>query len=359
MPRIYNTIGSLAIIKSHLLKNGITEFRSLKELIQFREHYSDLRKGIITEQERLLNHERTALESEIPLLTEALNALTQRISDELSKEIEVLRDKTMTSSPPRRWSTRALIHFFSTMIIEIKLKQKELFFKRNISKKTKRSRSMLHIAINRSNELNTDFENQLKKSCFHELTEIDRKWQVINEINPSILGAIGENKVLKKLRDLPDYCHVINDYKLFFEQPIYHRKKGDYIQSIQIDHLVISPAGIFIIETKNWSKDSINNVSRYSPIDQIIRSGYAIYRSLKTEVAESSLSFVKHHWSYKKIPIKNLLVFVSNKPIWKFEHVTILSVEELPDYIKSKRSIFSLNETDNIASFLIRLSNDN
>jgi hypothetical protein len=39
--------------------------------------------------------------------------------------------------------------------------------------------------------------------------------------------------------------------------------------SVQIDHLLVSPFGVFLIETKNWSDQSLNNLSLRSPVQQI------------------------------------------------------------------------------------------
>jgi hypothetical protein len=61
--------------------------------------------------------------------------------------------------------------------------------------------------------------------------------------HPKIKGLIGEWKVRKQLRRLPEENYkVLNDV-------ILKGKKG----TSQIDHMVISPYGIFVIETKNYS----------------------------------------------------------------------------------------------------------
>ena len=60
--------------------------------------------------------------------------------------------------------------------------------------------------------------------------------------HPKIKGLIGEWRVRKQLRRLPEENYIIlNDITL-------KGKKG----TSQIDHMVISPYGIFVIETKNY-----------------------------------------------------------------------------------------------------------
>ena len=54
-------------------------------------------------------------------------------------------------------------------------------------------------------------------------------------------GLRGERKVFSILKELPDEYYIWNDIVL---------QRNGY--SVQIDHIVISPYGIFVIETKNF-----------------------------------------------------------------------------------------------------------
>jgi cytochrome c-type biogenesis protein CcmH/NrfF len=59
-----------------------------------------------------------------------------------------------------------------------------------------------------------------------------------------VKGKLGERKVARKLGKLSDVYKVFNDVIV---------QEGEY--SSQIDHVVISPYGIFVIETKNYKGD--------------------------------------------------------------------------------------------------------
>ncbi|MFX7621219.1 hypothetical protein ABTJ52_23125, partial [Acinetobacter baumannii] len=74
--------------------------------------------------------------------------------------------------------------------------------------------------------------------CLTPLKELERKKTLIDEINTSIYGAFGEQKVVKELKQLSDEYFLINDFNLFFPTPIYNRNENDYIKSIQIDHIL-------------------------------------------------------------------------------------------------------------------------
>lgn len=92
-------------------------------------------------------------------------------------------------------------------------------------------------------------------------------------------GRSGEQFVTKLLReDLPDSCYILNDVDV-----------SDGSRSAQNDHIVLSPAGLFVIETKaysgtlsgnaddeNWTqvKDNNGSKSRHSLTNPIQQNEY-------------------------------------------------------------------------------------
>ena len=140
---------------------------------------------------------------------------------------------------------------------------------------------------------------------------------------------------------------MINDFNLNFSPPIYYKKKNRRIYSIQIDHLLISKAGIFIIETKNWSKSSVKSISLRSPIEQIIRSNFALYVYLS-----ENLLLNEHHWGEQRVPIRNLIVMINNKPTGSFKFVSIKLLKELNDYLKYFEPVLSEKQLNNLINEL-------
>lgn len=88
----------------------------------------------------------------------------------------------------------------------------------------------------------------------------------------NMAGAIAELAVIQALKQLPGSCLVINDLNL--KAPRFIHNNGKPIQSAQIDTLVITPAGVFIIEVKNWSKSFSESGDGFSPYEQVSRAGY-------------------------------------------------------------------------------------
>ena len=61
---------------------------------------------------------------------------------------------------------------------------------------------------------------------------------------PTMKGRIGERRVARRLRDgLGQKYEILNDIYL-------PSREGE---TTQIDHIVVSPYGIFVVETKNWT----------------------------------------------------------------------------------------------------------
>ncbi|MFW9879882.1 MAG: nuclease-related domain-containing protein, partial [Candidatus Thorarchaeota archaeon] len=192
-------------------------------------------------------------------------------------------------------------------------------------------------------------ENIISTRCAESYKELDYTKEVVDGLYALIAGAIGENSVVNELQKLSDNYYLINDFFVEFNPPIYNKRENDRIFSIQIDHLLICQSGVFLLETKNWSKQSIKNLDLRSPVEQILRTSYALFVLLNSE---SNISLDCHHWGSKKIPIRNIIVMTNEKPKEEFKHVKVISLNELNGYIKYFEKIFSEAEAENIFNYL-------
>ena len=57
-------------------------------------------------------------------------------------------------------------------------------------------------------------------------------------------------------------------------------------KTAQIDTLVISPAGIFVVEVKNWSKAFTDANDYHNPYDQVKWAAYLCYKQTRTKTRE-------------------------------------------------------------------------
>src|SRR5690606_20229828 len=104
---------------------------------------------------------------------------------------------------------------------------------------------------------------------------------IVDGLNSYIYGALGEQKVVNTLENLSDEYFLINDFEVFLSPGIFHKQENDFIKSVQIDHILIGPSGVFLIETKNWSEKSLANLSLRSPVKQIKRTNFLLFKLLR------------------------------------------------------------------------------
>jgi hypothetical protein len=207
---------------------------------------------------------------------------------------------------------------------------------------------------NDENQLKYISENNeliIKERSLPEIRKLNNVKKTIEDLQPLIAGAVGESLVVKEIEKLPNDYILINDYNLKFNPPIYNRNTNDKIFSIQIDHLLISKSGIYILETKNWSKKSVESLDLRSPVEQITRTSYALFLL----VNDAKIRLTEHHWGDKQIPIKNIIVMINEKPKEDFKYVKVKSVKELNQYLTYFETIFSEKEVDRIAEYLIKI----
>jgi hypothetical protein len=167
-----------------------------------------------------------------------------------------------------------------------------------------------------------------------------RKYRIYNA------GWVGERRVAKLLSSkLSDDYFLINDLYL-------HNGGGD------IDHVVLGPSGIFVLETKNWSGDITCNGDMWqrtgkrsfkgSPSLQVKRNAAKIKYIIDSSQAFRSLDV----W------VEGIVVFTNNHATLNLNNPTvlILKLPQLPSHITTQRSPnnFSLQQIEAIGKEILR-----
>ena len=134
----------------------------------------------------------------------------------------------------------------------------------------------LHEVQSRKSDLIENKQSVIKNEC---KKVIDTQNFITDNIT-FLLGAQGEESVINSLSQLSDEFHVLNDVNLEFRKAIYWQARDEYIETCQIDHIVVGPTGIFLLETKNWKKTDIN-IKFDKIIWQVKRSNLALWYYLK------------------------------------------------------------------------------
>ena len=357
MCKVYNSVGCLTTVKTHLWRHNINDFNSINEVINFQKNFSTLRQQIISNHEQLIENEKIALNAEISQLDNAIKADKTHFENSFRSEIEELTLKLSSLSTSTSSNfIQKLINFIKRSSLKKKLQCLELNLDNKVSYAVSNLVDQYQYKTNRHQFITSHFRDAVNESCLTDINKLENKRSVIDEVNNSIYGAIGEHKVVKELENLSDDNILINDFYLSFHPAIYNRQQKDYIKSIQIDHLLITPSGIFLIETKNWSEKSLASLDLRSPVQQIKRTNFVLFKILTGDISSDRVRLKQHHWGDRKIPVKNLIVLTNSKPNEEFQYVKILTVNELLGYIKYFKPMFTNAETEAIASYLLNLN---
>jgi len=356
MCKVYNQIGSLTAIKAHLHEHNVNEYKSVNELINFQKNYSVERQQIISNHKFLIEQEKSTLSDAIAQLDDTIKVQKTAVEQQLLSDLINLKHQLANLPLVHSNIIQALLNYGKKIGLKHKIKNNEAAFDFKIADSLKHLTEDYNQKNSRNKYIASSFDDAVMESCLPQLGELDRKKRIIDQVNSSIYGALGEQKVVRELEKLAEDCILINDFTCKFHPAIYNRQENDYIKSVQIDHILLSPSGIFLIETKNWSQHSLNDSSLYSPVRQIKRTNFALYKILNGEISGAKLPLTKHHWGNRKIPIKNLIVLTNQKPIEEFQYVKILTLNDLLGYLHYFKPCFSTNETQKIANYLLNFS---
>ncbi|SDR90772.1 Nuclease-related domain-containing protein [Formosa sp. Hel1_31_208] len=349
MARIYGTIESLKSLKSELEDKGISRFSSVKEIKTFLSNYNSEKQTILNDTSNELEKEYfetcTNLEQRIHKKAEIINLEKERINNKISNlqsKIDLIHSNK---------DENFLEKLFSSVNLYFLKKQSKHFVKNKtklISSTIKEISNQIENDEHFIKKYETEKQHLIEKRAKPKTEKLEYIRNILKDSRNLISGAIGENLVVKEIKKLSDDYVLINDFNLNFTRPIFYKKHNQRIYSIQIDHLLISKAGIFIIETKNWSKSSVDSISLRSPIEQIERSNFALYVYIS-----ENITLNEHHWGEQQIPIRNLIVMINNKPKSEFKYVKIKLLKEMNHYINYFEPVLTENQINKIANELI------
>lgn len=349
MAIVEGKIEPLKKIKKILNQNGITRFNSIGEINDFIKNYDSEKSEILKLIENAFDAEINKLQSDLIKHQQLYDDLKADITNEINIEIKSLEEELKLV---RKKSNKNIINKIFFYLRTRKLTKLEKNFEKYIHKKT---HSAEQEVIKIKNQLDDYTKNRgaiISERCMQPYKNLASTKEVVDGLYTLIAGAVGENLVVKEVQKLSDNSYLFNDFSIEFNPPIYNRKENDRIFSIQIDHLLVCDSGIFILETKNWSKISIKNIDLRSPVKQIMRTSYALFVLLNSKSEYNKIKLNRHHWGNKQIPIRNLIVMINEKPKEEFKHVKVLSLNELNGYVTYFDPIFNSAEVESICNYL-------
>jgi hypothetical protein len=350
MAKVYKMVGSYTVLMDELQKNEITGLRSTDEVLEYYKSIDFEKSCVYAKHKEQLIKERLALPVEIDESAAAVEKVRSDTQASLDRTLDELKEKREILLAENNSILLRIQNYVKRLVLDYRIKRFASKIDSTLAIACESYYADLNYKVNRLNRLNNDFDNAILESCASVIREFDRHHSVISSLRPYVYGAIGELKVANILRCLPEGCTLINDLSIEFNEPLYFKQENQYISSVQIDHLLITQAGVFVIETKNWSERPANDQSVFSPVNQVRRAGFALYVLL----SDPSVVFGRSHlWGNQKIPVRNLVVFTGHKPLGEYQFVKMLGVQELEGYVRYFKPVYSVEDANKIADFFV------
>ncbi len=352
MAKIHGEIASLSELKCKL--GNIYQPNTVADIIVFKNNFPNAPSQINKEAKEEILREINNLKSKLKELSAEYDKKIKEREGLLIKEKNNIESKINIYSVKQSNIFLRLYYAFKLW----RLSKRKFFLNNYFDDEKKRPFKNLGLDIS-----SIDEKLQYKEKNIDKLIEERAKPRIkkLNTINSLLLennmlyeGAIGEQQVFDELKKLPDSFSIINDFQKLFRKGIYQKRTGDWIYSIQVDHIVIGPTGIFVIETKNWSQNSINNEHIFSPVKQVNRARHALYCYLNDAIKDGYLSSFEHHWGLRQISPSSIIVTIHHTPQQEFQYVKILSLKDIFWYITSRKKISSENNVNELTEFLLR-----
>ncbi|SAL07297.1 NERD domain-containing protein [Caballeronia arationis] len=160
------------------------------------------------------------------------------------------------------------------------------------------------------------------------------------------IGAAGEAAAQAKLRTTLQWL-CGDDFYLHDGPLLIEPAPGTAFPTAEIDHLAITPFGIFIFETKNWS-GRIAPSSSHGKLTRIAPNGEQEDRRSPIEQNRSKVRFLREQlpaiW-----PVSGAGLFTSPEVELQPELSTdLLSLNDLPHWLRLRREVFNGKRTIDI-----------
>ena len=354
MAQIHGQVESLKRLRNELKSKGINRFNSVRDIHDFVDNFQIEKDQVVIDHEQRLRIEIEGIRNNIGENQKKYESIKSKASFDLDHKINKLKLRiAVTNNKVNTRFINNLLCRFKLRILQIMLNSLIGNYSNIVQWSVHRVKKELERDSKKLIEFTENTQEVLNDRCLPELNQLNFIKSTIQDLNPLIAGAIGESLVVKEIEKLSDDYILINDFSKSFNPPLYKKSNGDRILSIQVDHLLISKAGIFILETKNWGKNSMESLDLRSPVDQIERTNYAIYRLLSNAIDCGEIRLNKHHWGDRKIPLRNVIVMIHEKPKEEFKYVKIKALYQLNRYFSFFEDFLSENEMNSLVKYFI------
>lgn len=356
MARMHGALGAEITLLDELKKLGVYSLNSLSDVEKHRE-----------DSDSILEAKMEAARKDIQIEIEGMKRLhselidkraSQRVArrDELTSEQQELRERLKHVPPKTRNPVKWLVQKYRSWKDKKRLKRLEEYFMDELDRPFRSLTQRIKSLEEKIRHLEENSEAVVLKRLDSQIREKQMIDSALQKVQTWLSGARGEREVAKTLANLPHSYVVINDVNLRLVPPL-RSEEGPRFRC-QADHVVVGPPGVFNIETKNWSQQSIRNLDLRSPVQQIRLTGKALYRDINRAIRNRGIRIAKHHWGDRSVRVRNILAMVGAMPNTEFQYVKMVSLKRLKGYIEYFEPALDADEVEGVAEWILQNSED-
>jgi len=268
MATIIGESGAWKDVLSIARGNGITLVDPADVGRQLSEAQRRLQQQLALAQEDLARQERVLEQQVVQTRAQHKHDVTLAI-EQLQSDIARIEGRLdPPNGTPRRWLAQVCVRLSVRSAAAQRRSRHQAYIRQLAEKVTEAEQALANFTTNKQSEI--DHSTGATRHTIDALEGI----AACSELP----GAITERAVIKELARLPDEYILMNDIRLEYDTYIHF--DDAYLKTAQLDHVLIGPAGVYVIETKNWSREFLAGGEYFSPFKQVKRAAYLCYRIL-------------------------------------------------------------------------------
>lgn len=190
-------------------------------------------------------------------------------------------------------------------------------------------------------EIKEEIDKMDTKGFFSKIKIWNKKRHLKNleKVKMFHIGAKGENMVVEKLEELDDSYHVLCGVKIILPYRIKYRGVRS-LRSAQMDIVVVSTKGVYLVEVKNWSDGFKAKNEKFSPYEQTERAGRVLWVFLQSILKDTRVTNVL-------LSVQGNFEYNEN-----YRSVFVSSLEEINGFLERQNEKLSEEEVEKIVSNL-------
>lgn len=211
----------------------------------------------------------------------AIEEETRQCRRKYGPALDSIRLEIMRLREARFWLLRQFNQLFRIPPLQTRL--------RNLAHLSMRSvvamQGELNAVANQFHQMISAPEQEVRRRTGYRQAQLDHLRSIRQ--SPDFAGAVGEwNNAEILARQLPDQCHLFHDVHVKLDE--WYFIDGQPRQTAQIDHVAVTQGGVFVIETKLWSRAFAQGGHYHQcPFKQVRSAGKLLHRRLSDMLGES------------------------------------------------------------------------